>query len=135
MLELGPTQMQDADGGGGGGGSCVWASTILMRLRAKLVPEREASSLTVLVPRGEPPPALAVTYASPPEASGQNIYYIYAIPAEFVVVVVVNTGDIWGRKPDGGRNNYLLLYLLTKAPMYPKRESIATRGCAYSREG
>ena len=91
MLELGPTQMQDADGGGGGGGSCVWASTILMRLRAKLVPEREASSLTVLVPRGEPPPALAVTIASPPEASGQkqNIYHIYAIPAEFVVVVVL----------------------------------------------
>ena len=75
MLELGPTQMQDADGGGGGG-SCVWASTILMRLRAKLVPEREASSLTVLVPRGEPPPALAVTYASPPEASGQT-YILY----------------------------------------------------------
>ena len=117
MLELGPTQMQDADGGGGGGGSCVWASTILMRLRAKLVPEREDSSLTVLVPRGEPPPALAVTYDSPPEASeasGQNIYYIYAIPAEFVVVVVVNTGDIWGRKPrklDRGRNNFNYLLL------------------------
>ena len=77
MLELGPTQMQDADGGGGGG-SCVWASTILMRLRAKLVPEREASSLTVLVPRGEPPPALAVTPALQ-KLQAKHIFYMRSL--------------------------------------------------------
>ena len=91
MLELGPTQMQDADGGGGGG-SCVWASNILMRLRAKLVPEREASSLTVLVPRGEPPPALAVTYASLQKLQAKT-YIIYMRSLRNLLLLLLSRGS------------------------------------------